>query len=142
MMIDYLSTLTPNELDEIATIWLGTNLQAHDFIAPTYWHQMYPEVKEQLTQATFFVYRKEKILGFIGLIDTYIAGIFVEPSTQQKGIGKKLLTAAKQHATTLSLTVYQKNSTAYHFYRSQGFTVTKTTTDETGEIAFEMIWQK
>ena len=31
--------LTEKELETIMTIWLQTNLEAHPFVAPTYWQE-------------------------------------------------------------------------------------------------------
>ena len=39
------------DLDEVANIWLDTNLKAHSFIAAQYWKDNWAAVKEQLAQA-------------------------------------------------------------------------------------------
>jgi len=56
------------------------------------------------------VYEKDnKILGFIGIIDGYIAGIFVKDGMQGNGIGKILIDTCKKDSNELTLNVYEKN---------------------------------
>lgn len=99
-------------------------------------------VQEQLAQAEVYVYESEKsIQGFIGVVDSYIAGIFVNKKYRSLGVGKKLLNHVKQVYPALSLGVYQKNSRAIGFYLREGFFVTSEQTDEdTGEIEYTMKW--
>ena len=69
-----------------------SNIKAHDFIDHAYWYDSYEIVEKMMSKATLFVYEdNEKILGFVGLMDNYIAGIFVDNKNQSKGIGKYLL---------------------------------------------------
>jgi putative acetyltransferase len=77
-------------------------------------------VKDILPQAEIYVYeddRTNQINGFIGLTDNYIAGIFVREAIQSRGIGKQLLNYAKEMKSTMSLSVYQKNTRAIFFIR-------------------------
>lgn len=68
--------LQMTDIDSVADIWLDTNIKAHDFIAAQYWLENFETVKEMLAQAEVYVYEYEgKIQGFIGLNDSYIAGI-------------------------------------------------------------------
>ena len=70
--------LENRDLEQTAKIWLDTNREAHDFIPGSYWENHYLMVKEMLLQAEVYVYETEQeIRGFVGLDDTYIAGIFV-----------------------------------------------------------------
>lgn len=132
------------ELEQVMQLWLSANLQAHDFIAADYWHKNYAAVKEALPQAELYVYcENEQVLGFVGLQDNYLAGIFVAPAYQGKGIGKKLLAQAKKVRQTLKLHVYQKNVLARKFYARQGFTEISWQEDEsTGETEFQLRWNK
>lgn len=95
-------------------------------------------------KADIFVYDLNgEIKGFIGLMDEYIAGIFVDKAYRSQGIGRQLLEYVKQLHSTLSLNVYQKNERALRFYRENEFTIVSKQNDEhTGEIEFTMIWNK
>ena len=128
----------------VMQLWLAGNEDAHSFIAKEYWKANFEEVEKQLLKADIFVYDLNgEIKGFIGLMDEYIAGIFVDKAYRSQGIGRQLLEYVKQLHSTLSLDVYQKNERALRFYRENGFTtVSKQNDEHTGEIEFTMIWNK
>lgn len=99
-----------NELNAIMKIWLETNITTHGFISKDYWQGNYELVKKMLPDAIIFVYEEDdEILGFIGLTESYIAGIFINQSSQSRGIGKALLDYIKRSYSELSLQVYKKN---------------------------------
>lgn len=130
------------DLEEVALIWLDTNIRAHDFIPAKYWKGHFAYVKEMLLQAEVYVYENEdekKILGFIGLDHDYIAGIFVRHEEQSNGIGRCLLDFVKGRKDCLKLHVYQKNMDAIRFYLREGFFIeSELTEEETGEKEFLM----
>ena len=69
-------------------------------------------VRKLIPEAEVFVAEEnEKIQGFIGLTDTYIAGIFVKAKEQSKGIGTELLRTVMKLKDQLQLKVYKKNKT-------------------------------
>jgi len=135
--------LTGADIDETATIWLETNRKAHDFISTEYWQSNFDMVKEMLLQAEVYVYENEgSIQGFIGLNDEYIAGLFVSNQAQSHGIGKCLLNFMKDQKRKLSLSVYQKNIRAIHFYQREGFVIQCEKIDEhTDEKEYVMTWE-
>ena len=56
------------DINNVADIWLDTNLKAHYFISAQYWKSNFDLVKEMLSQAEVYVYEDEqKIQGFIGM---------------------------------------------------------------------------
>ncbi len=77
----------PQDLEHIMKIWLETNLAAHGFIPAEYWNEQYEAVKEALPQADILIYEEEgTVLGFLGLQDSYIAGLFVEKASRLGGL--------------------------------------------------------
>ncbi len=132
-----------DDLEQVMGLWLATNISAHDFIPAKYWQDNYALVKKMLPQANIWVYEKNnEIWGFIGLQDTYIAGIFVADKAQGKGIGSELLAKAKQQKSQLSLAVYAKNERALNFYQQADFTVVNEQLDETtDQVEYLMKWQ-
>ena len=130
------------DLDMVAQIWLDTNLKAHDFIPPEYWKGNYDTVKAMISQAEVYVYTDEdkaQILGFIGLAEDYIAGIFVRGEAQNRGIGKELLDHAKREKRKLTLNVYAKNTGAVRFYQREGFRIAEEGVDaDTREKEYHM----
>lgn len=134
-----------SDLSDVMEIWLETNIKAHNFISEEYWTSNYEMVKEMLPKAEIYVYEDDAINlinGFIGLTDNYIAGIFVKDTAQSKGIGKQLLDYAKSLKSEMSLSVYQKNKRAVHFYQREQFQIQSENKDEnTNEKEFIMIWR-
>ncbi len=132
-----------DDLQEVMRIWLESKIKAHHFINESYWKENYETVKEILPNATIFVYENnEKIEGFVGLTDNYIAGIFVENEKQSKGIGKDLLDYVKEKYPSLSLKVYKNNIRAVQFYQRENFVVKEEQLDRnTNEVEYVMDWE-
>ena len=135
--------MRPAEVDAVADIWLETNIEAHSFVPERYWRDHFEAVKGLLAQAELYVYEDEgEVLGFLGLEDGYIAGIFVRSEARSRGTGRQLLEAAKGLYSRLTLRVYQKNRRAADFYRREGFSVREESVDEgTGEAEYWMEWE-
>lgn len=135
--------LKKDDFEVIIHIWLEVNIKAHNFIIDEYWRKQLETVKELLPQSEVYVYENGKILGFVGLTDNYIAGIFVLSNEQSKGIGKQLLDYIKDLKSELSLSVYQKNRRAVEFYQRENFVIQSENVDEnTGEKQFLMSWKR
>lgn len=135
--------LEKKDIDVVIQIWFEENKRAHDFIPESYWLGKFDEVKDILPQAEVYVYEIDnEIKGFIGLMDNYIAGIFIASECQSKGIGKELLCYAKEKKENLSLSVYIKNSRVINFYKRENFKVISENLDEnTDEKEFSMTWE-
>lgn len=134
--------LRENDVTTIMQIWLETNMKAHHFIPKEYWIQNYAVVKELVAQGEVYVYEENhQLVGFIGLTDDYIAGIFITELAQSKGIGKQLLNFVKKIKSTLSLSVYQKNERAISFYQREQFIIqSENMDDSTNEKELIMKW--
>ena len=132
------------DIDAISGIWLDANREAHDFIPAEYWESNFLTVKKMLLQAEVYVYIdecKNEIEGFVGLEETYIAGIFVRKEARSKGSGKALLDFIKEKKQELTLNVYQKNVRAVRFYERQGFQIIDRYMDKnTDEKEYLMRW--
>lgn len=132
-----------NDIDGVMQIWLSGNLDAHSFISDEYWKSNYNLVQEQIQQADIFVYEdNSRIYGFIGIVEGYIAGIFVDKDYRNHGIGKMLIEYVKQYYDVLTLNVYRKNERAVSFYHRQGFsTVSESIDCDTNEVEYKMKWE-
>ncbi|MFC0234414.1 GNAT family N-acetyltransferase [Vagococcus entomophilus] len=142
-MIRKIEQLTANELEQIERIWLEGNIQTHHYIETAYWEGNRGELRVQLPQATLYVaQKKEKIIGFTGVVENYIAGIFVLQEFQGCGIGTELLRYAKIQQDQLSLCVYCQNKRAIGFYQKEGFEIKAQRLDkETNQLEYQMEWQ-
>lgn len=133
-----------DDLDDVMRIWLDCNLEVHNFIYKDYFISNYSYVKEQMKQSNIFVYENNgKILGFIGIDNGFIQGIFVSKTSRSKGIGKKLIDFCKEKYITLSLKVYEKNKRAINFYKKQEFRIHSKSVDiQTQQVEYDMVWEK
>lgn len=131
------------DLERVMEIWLESNIDAHSFIDKKYWEDNYEMVKEILPSAEIYLYEENKnILGFVGLMENYIAGIFVEKNFRSQGVGRKLLVYCKSLKRELTLSVYEKNHKAYSFYSREGFQVVEKKIDmNINEIELIMYWK-
>lgn len=134
------------DLDAVMQIWLHSNLDAHAFIAASFWTEHFEMVRDLLPQVELYVHEGEdtrQIDGFIGLTENHIEGIFVAKSARSKGIGRALLEYAKSRKPRLTLSVYQKNERAIAFYRREKFVVQSEGIDEdTNEAEIQMFWTR
>lgn len=132
------------DLDKIMEIWLDTNISAHSFISSLYWKNNFNKAKNAIEKANVTVATdNDQIVGFIGLVQNYIAGLFVQNNYQNKSIGTKLLNHAKETNDSLLLSVYVKNTAAIKFYKHNGFRSAAHDTDQnTGQAEINMIWNK
>lgn len=133
-----------NDINTVMQIWKNENIKAHKFIPKEYWESKYNFVKEALQNAEIYVYIvKEKIVGFVGLDNNYIEGIFVDTNNQCNGIGTSLLNKIKEIRNNLTLSVYKKNTNAISFYKKNEFVITSENIDNnTKEIEYTMTWKK
>lgn len=85
------------DLAVVMQIWLKTNIETHSFIPAAYWKNNFEEVKAALLHAEIYVAEVDgQIVGFIGLNQTIIEGIFVKKGMRSRGIGKQLLDYVKK----------------------------------------------
>lgn len=133
-----------NDINDVMQIWKSENIKAHKFIQNKYWEDNYNFVKATLPNAEIYVYiSKGKIVGFIGLDNNYIEGIFVNTNNQCNGIGSSLLNKVKENRKNLTLNVYKKNINAINFYKKNGFMITSENIDKnTNEAEYTMTWNK
>lgn len=130
------------DLDRIMEIWLEGNLQAHDFVDPAYWTGCFQEVREAIAQADVWVWDENgRVEAFAGVVEHYLAGLFVSGAQRGKGIGGLLLEYIKKQRFPLTLHVYSRNAGAVQFYERHGFgTVSEYIDPETGQSEREMIF--
>ena len=132
------------DINAVMEIWKNENIRAHNFIAKEYWKDNYEYVKDILPKADIYVYiLDEKIVGFVGVNNNYIEGIFIDINDQHSGIGTSLLDKIKERKDNLILNVYKKNKNAIKFYEKNNFIITSENIDKnTNEIEYTMNWKR
>lgn len=131
------------DLAVVMQIWLKTNIETHSFIPAAYWKNNFEEVKAALLHAEIYVAEVDgQIVGFIGLNQTIIEGIFVKKGMRSRGIGKQLLDYVKKIKPELQLEVYKENPRTIKFYEREQFIKIAEKVDElTDEKYYEMRWK-
>lgn len=132
----------PSDLDALMEIWLSSNLEAHGFIPAAYWQENAPAVRGMLPQSELLVCDNGGgPLGFLGLQDREILGIFVRCTARSQGVGHALIEAAKARRSELRLHVYRENHRARRFYEREGFRLFCEGTDpDTGAAELTLRW--
>ncbi|NQO66617.1 GNAT family N-acetyltransferase [Streptococcus suis] len=132
------------DIETIVQLWLSVNVETHAFIPAEYWESKIDFVTSQLLDAEIYVYVfEERIVGFIGMQGTYLAGIFVSKDLCRRGFGRELLNFVKAIHPTIQLNVYQKNQKAISFYLGEGFSIISEKIDNnTQELELSMVWTK
>lgn len=133
-----------NDINAVMEIWVNENIRTHNFIAKEYWKDNYEYVKDILPKADIYVYiLDEHVVGFVGVNNNYVEGIFVDINNQHSGIGTSLLDRIKENKDNLTLNVYKKNANAIKFYEKNNFIITSKNIDkDTNEIEYTMTWSK
>ena len=116
---------TKQDIDRVVEIWLETSLLAHSFIDSDYWIANREAMRNTyIPSCKTYVYvddDSQQIVGFASVAENYLAALFVTPSMQGKGIGRKLMNYLKQFLSSIDLTVYSKNIPSIAFYQREGF---------------------
>lgn len=138
-----LQKMSYEDTDHIVDIWYEASILAHNFISEEYWKTNKGLMKTQYIPMsdTYTATVDNNIVGFISLVDDYLAAIFVKPNNQGKGVGTALINHAKNIKDKLQLKVFVKNQKSVDFYIKSGFTIKLETTDiATDEKEFKMEW--
>lgn len=106
-------------------IWERSVRATHDFISkknieeykPLIMNHAFPAVELRCAVAG------EEILGFVGVADSKIEMLFVDPDHFKKGIGKRLLNHAVEELKAVKVDVNEQNPEAHKFYEHMGFVV-------------------
>jgi putative acetyltransferase len=133
------------EIDKLVEIWYKGSLIAHDFIDKDYWksQQMEMEKKYIPMSETYVIGNEKDVVGFVSMVDNYLAALFIDVKHQGGGYGKGLLNFIKSQRENIQLKVYKKNNKAVDFYLKNGFVIKEELLDEqTSEEEFLMEWEK
>jgi ribosomal protein S18 acetylase RimI-like enzyme len=106
----------------LTCIWLAASRIAHAFLDEEKLREQSKLVSDYLPQAeTWVACLSDQPVGFIGLIDTTIGGLFVKPQAQGMGVGRALISHGLSLKPQLSLEVYTLNQRTRSFYEKLGF---------------------
>ncbi|WP_068496818.1 GNAT family N-acetyltransferase [Paenibacillus kribbensis] len=132
------------EFKDLAAIWLEASIEAHHFIAPSYWTSQVTEMENKylpLAQNYVIMQDDHAIGGFVSMIDGYLAALFIRVGSQRNGYGKLLLDwVKKQHDEIQLIKVYQSNTKTFNFYTKNRFIIQEEAVgSEMGEKEFVIV---
>jgi len=115
------------DLEEILNIWQQASTLAHPFLNSSFVKKVEMDMRNlYIPNSETWVYEEEKILkGFISMIDNEIGGLFVLPSYQSGGIGRKLVKFICEFHKELEVEVFEDNLIGKSFYEKYGFELLK-----------------
>ncbi|MBP1931095.1 N-acetyltransferase [Ammoniphilus resinae] len=134
---------TTKDIESIVEIWLNGSIVAHHFIDPNYWHSKIDDMAQIYLpmSLTYVLERDDRLIGFVSMMDDYLAALFIDLSEQNNGYGKYLLEYVKSINQTIQLKVYQQNKNAVRFYLNNGFFIKdELVDDQTAEKEYLMTW--
>ncbi len=125
----------------LTDIWFAASQIAHGFLgAETLLAHKQLVSDIYLPQAeTWVAELNGKPVGFLGLLENHIGGIFVDPACQGQGIGRKLIAHGLSIRSELTLDVYARNAATHEFYRKLGFVETSRRDQDAQGLPFEEI---
>lgn len=133
------------EVNKLVEIWYEGSLIAHGFIDKNYWKSQQTKMEEKYIpmSETYVVSNEKDIVGFVSMMNNYLAALFIDVKHQGGGYGKGLLDFVKRQRENIQLKVYKKNNKAVDFYLKNGFVIKEETLDEqTSEEEYLMEWEK
>ncbi|HKL08999.1 MAG TPA: GNAT family N-acetyltransferase [Bacteroidales bacterium] len=136
---------TSNDIQPLVELWYLVSVEAHHFISPLLWESHKKDMAEKhLPQSeTYIAVRNNEIVGFISMVNNYLAALFVKNDWQGKGIGTALLNFIKKKRKNIELKVFKKNSKSVNFYKQSGFTIIAEEVEEnTHETELVMVWNQ
>ncbi|WP_176085982.1 GNAT family N-acetyltransferase [Martelella sp. HB161492] len=133
--------LLATDTEALCGIWHDASIRSHSFLPADLLADQRRIIAERfLGEAECWVAAcGQTPFGFIGLIDDFVGGLFVDPHVQGHGIGSALLDHALSLRGRLALEVYARNERAIAFYRRHGFCgIRRRETDDNG-LPFALI---
>ncbi|AKU24663.1 GNAT family N-acetyltransferase [Massilia sp. MB5] len=125
----------------LSEIWFEASRRAHAFLGEARLDGQRTLIEEvYLPNAeTWVACLAGAPVGFIGLVDCFVGGMFVDPDRQGSGIGRALAAHALALKGQLELEAYAENRAACAFYRHLGFEEISRRPEDDDGLPFEVI---
>ncbi|MEW5687120.1 MAG: acetyltransferase [Pseudomonadota bacterium] len=116
----------PQDGERVVEIWREAVDATHDFLSPEDRAAIEAEVRAFLPQAALWlaVDAGDRALGFMGLTDSHMDALFIDPSHRGAGVGRALVAHAIGLHGALTTDVNEQNAQAVGFYERLGFRAT------------------
>ena len=131
---------------EILDLWFRCTAASNPFLESDFWRKNYDDVKAKyLTDCSNYIYVKDgAVTAFICVTDNnYINGLFVDPDSRGRGIGRKLLRYVETCYGELHLNIYAKSRKMLSFASGEGFLINGALyQEESGQVKYTLVWKK
>lgn len=119
---------TPADADALVALWERAVRATHDFVTEDDIAAFRPMVREAIASRAFEVLVAAAAdgapAGWIGMTASKVEALFIDPSHQGRGIGRRLMQMAEEgRGPELTVDVNEQNGRALEFYESLGFVV-------------------
>ncbi|MBQ0710825.1 MULTISPECIES: GNAT family N-acetyltransferase [unclassified Ochrobactrum] len=130
-----------SDKSSLSSIWYRASLEAHSFLGEDRLQEQRRLIEDVYLEnaETWVAAIDGRPVGFIGLLDSFIGGLFVDPDVQGRGIGQILIHHALALKGELSLEVYADNERACRFYSRLGFKVAGERAEDDDGLPFRNI---
>ncbi|MDG9884907.1 acetyltransferase [Pseudomonas putida CSV86] len=108
-------------------LWLRSVRATHHFLQPSDIEALLPQLRDTYLPAVELWVAVDDLdlpTGFIGLNESHVEMLFIEPDLRGQGIGRALLDHARHSRSGLSVDVNEQNPEAAGFYLHYGFVQT------------------
>ena len=119
-----IQTVTQNDYIKLINVWESSVRATHDFLSEQDIIELKPLILEHYFDAVdllCFRVDDNNIAGFIGVAESNIEMLFVDPMYFSKGIGKQLTQYAIKYQSANKVDVNEQNPKAIGFYKKLGF---------------------
>ena len=142
--MDIIRKFNEFDLKRVMRIWYDGNLEAHASIDREYWDRNFGYVKRALSEAEVYVYEiNGYVVGFVGIDDGYLEGLFVDKEYRGLGVGTKLVDYIKEKYDFFTLHVFENNYGAITFYENRGLIKKEESVHEDlGEVEYLMYYRR
>ena len=127
----------PQDLPALFRVWENAVRATHSFLPEEDLDFYARQVRDQYLPAHRFWVATgvdDEPLGFMGMTDSKIDALFVDPSCHGRGIGRALVDHAASLAGDLTVDVNEQNRGARSFYEKLGFRrIGRSDLDEAGQ---------
>jgi len=111
------------DLTNIIDIWYKTSAIANPFLVNDIVEKVKKDMRDiYISNAETWVYEEsDELVGFISMLGNEVAGLFVNPNYQAKGVGTQLVDFVAKLHNELEVEVFEKNKIGRPFYDKYGF---------------------
>jgi len=129
------------DTDALEIAWRNTTKVAHPFLKEAFVEQEAEMLRKvYLPKAETWVVDDDGApVGFVAIIGEEIGGLFLDPASHSKGLGRALVDHAIALKGPMWLEVFEKNVVGRKFYDRYGFIETgRSIHDATGEVLLKV----